>query len=316
MSSREILISTASWEERFVKGTERLVAEHHFSSVLCFWFKEFDERTQEARRKFRDIVAPMEPHLVPLPMYATGEEGAPRKTPAYATVWVDIWKALENVGESCDSFVLDITTMPREALWITLDLLTEARIPGKIVYHRALAHGEWCGSEPEPPHIVPKLGGEPSLERPTSLMIVSGYDEDRSEQFIASFEPDETLIMFQDSSPTGTIDENRAKSDERHKKRFGNRGKAIKLRGVNCYTPDWGFALMMAAAREVGRNSNLILASLGPKTSAVSLYRVHCNLAESCLIYAPCRNYNPEYSEGIGVTYTLDWRPDQLMVKG
>jgi hypothetical protein len=95
-------------------------------------------------------------------------------------------------------------------------LLTEAGKPGKIVYHRANKHGAWCGCEPDRPHIVPKLGGIPSLDGPTKLLILSGYDEDRSEQLIASFEPDQTLILYQE----GLHEENREKNEKKGSSRF------------------------------------------------------------------------------------------------
>ncbi|WP_438482527.1 hypothetical protein [Oleiharenicola lentus] len=312
MNARKLFITAASWEPRFLLGADRVLKDHQFNKVLCLWFTEFGDRTLDARMSLGAKVGNAELSLVELPMYSVSGESGRRRTPAYVTVWRQIRLALADPARDFDSFVLDITTMPREALWITLDLLTEAGLPGTIVYHRAKKHGDWCGSEPELPHIVPKLGGLPTLDLPTRLMIVSGYDEDRSEQFIVSFEPSETLILFQDS-PAGTRDENRAKNEERHKTRFGKRDKTISLHGVSCYSADWGFEQMMGAAIKIGLGANLILASLGPKTSAVSLYRVHRNLVESCLIYAPCRNYNPEYSEGIGETLTLEWDSNQVL---
>jgi hypothetical protein len=307
----EIFITAASWEPRFIEGAKRVFEPGKFSEIICFLFQEYIDRTLDNKLLFGQLTAPLKPQYVLLPMYSTDGGEGKRRTPAYVTVWHEIRKAL--IKPEFTSFVLDITTMPRETLWITLDLLTEAGIPGKIIYHRAAAHGDWCGTEPETPHIVPKLGGLPILDRPTKLMIISGYDEDRSEQFIAAYEPRETVILFQDF-PTGTNEENRVKNEERHKKRFGTHSKTVSLQGVDFYENDWGFKKTLHAAKEIGAQSNLILASLGPKTSAISLYRVHRNLPESCLIYAPCKNYNPDYSKGIGEMLSIDWQPEQLLV--
>jgi len=313
MNTGKLLISTASWEPRFLAGVRRILDQEQVAGALCFWFSEYGTRTAEAREEFAKLLSPRPTHFIELPMYLTESRLGGHSIPAYVVVWREINKAIMEWMGNYGSFILDITTMPREAMWMALDLLTEAAIAGKLVYHRAAEHGDWCGAEPEQPHIVPKLGGLPALNLPTRLMIVSGYDEDRSEQFIGSYEPCETVILFQEFV-SGTHEENREKNEMRHRRRFGDRGRAIRFKGVNCYGPDWGFAQILAEAREFGKCSNLILASLGPKTSAISVYRVLRSLPEACLIYAPCRSYNLEYSKGIGETLALDWpRADQLM---
>jgi len=237
--------------------------------------------------------------------------GSERPIPSYVNTWVTIHEMLAEALPRMDSCVFDITTMPREALWITPDLLTEAGLPGKIFYHRANNHGDWCGCEPDRPHIVPKPGGVPSLDGPTKLLILSGYDEDRSEQLIASFEPDETLILYQE----GLHEENRLKNEKKHRLSFINR-QTIGFDSIDCYAPDWGFARVQKIVSKFAPDSNLILASLGPKTSAVSLYRLQRHFPKSGLIYSPCKDYNVDYSKGIGDTLTIDWIPKQVLPQG
>jgi len=226
-------------------------------------------------------------------------------------VWKHVRQVIDHLREVSDSFVLDISTMPRELLWITLDLLDDAGLPGRIVYHRAEKHGDWCGTDPGRPHIVPKLGGLAVLDYPTHLLVVSGYDGDRSEQFISSFEPRRSVILYQEF-PNGINEENREKNEGRHRARFGNRGASIDLRGINCYDSDWGFSQIFETATQLSSSANLILASLGPKTSAVALYRVHRKLEASSLVYAPCRDYNKAYSTGLRESLWLEWDPSNI----
>lgn len=312
--TRQIFITTASWENRFIEGAKRVLHEKKPAFVLCYWFQEFGDRTAQARSQLEQIADGRDVRFVSLPMYSSQRSAEGREVPSYVNVWKTIRRTIDECRGQFESFVLDITTMPRESLWIILDLLTDMEVPGEIVYHRAEGHGDWCGSEPEHPHIVPKLGGLPSLEWPSKLLIVSGYDEDRSEQFIASYEPNETLILFQEFSE-GFHPENKEKNERKHRLRLGDRGKGISFKGVNCYQEDWGFEQILTAASEFAQNANLIMASLGPKTCAVSLYRVHRHLRESSLIYAACKNYNKDYSLGISTTLSLSWDPSNLFAK-
>lgn len=313
MKNNTILITTASWEPRFILGAERIFGGNEIQSCLCFWFEEFGDRTLDARNSLEDKAQDVNCEFVSLLMYSAEVSESGRKIPAFATNWKRIKTALDKARLNADSFVLDITTMPREALLIVLDLLTEAGLAGKILYHRATGYGEWCSSEPDRPHIVPKLGGLPSLKYSTRLMIISGYDEDRSEQFVASYEPSGTMILFQEFTKGANL-ENESKNEMKHKLRFQNRNEGIEMAGVNCYNDDWGFSEIYTVAKNFGKDANLILASLGPKTSAVSLYRVHRNLEQSSLVYAPCKNYSEHYSFGIEATLSLDWNPKELLV--
>jgi hypothetical protein len=102
---------------------------------------------------------------------------------------------------------------------------------------------------------------------------------------------------------------------KKHRLRFNNR-QTIGFDSVDCYGPDWGFARVEKIVSNFASDSNLILASLGPKTSAVSLYRLQRHFPKSGLIYSPCKDYNIACSEGIGDTLTIDWIPEEMIPHG
>ena len=301
MNKNVLYIVTASWEGRFLEGARRVVKENNCTNALCFWFEDYEARTAEARKIFKQEFASLNPKLEKLRLL--GAEGSPSGN---ADLWRRIFEVLAEHLPRADSFVFDITTTPRVALWIILDLLTEAKIPGIVYYHQAVKHGPWCGCEPDRPHVVPKLGGISGLDKPTKLLIVTGFDEDRSEHFINYFEPTETLILLQEKF-LKEAERNR----EPHLKRFEGR-HGIKLITTNSYTPDWGFASLKSVALEFGRDANLVLASVGPKPSAISLYRLHRIMPHSSMVYSPCREYNEEYSTGIGESMRLTWNPSDF----
>ena len=45
------------------------------------------------------------------------------------------------------------------------------------------------------------------------------------------------------------------------------------------------------------------VSSLGPKLSAISVYKTFLKHPEIALTYIPCREYNENYCEGIGDSY-------------
>lgn len=303
MSKNKLFITIASWEPRFLLGAKRILDEDNPTSVLYFWFEEYGERTANARSLMDQMVTELPSQVVRLNWGPVTDEVGNKPIMAHASVWKTVYKALEEALNIGDEFILDITTMPRESIWIILDILADRGHKGVVKYHRAAGHGDWCGCEPGAPHIVPKLGGLPDSDFPTKLLIVAGYDQDRSEQFIAHYEPIETLILCQD----GVNAENMQKNIERHKARFGNRGSSVKLQVVDCYSNDWGYSQILTIASEFGAGANLLMASLGPKTSAVALYRAHRELECTSLVYAPCGDYNANYSVGISDSLSIEW---------
>jgi hypothetical protein len=46
-----------------------------------------------------------------------------------------------------------------------------------------------------------------------------------------------------------------------------------------------------------------VVSSLGPKLSAISVYKTFLKHPEIALTYIPCREYNENYCEGIGDSY-------------
>lgn len=302
-----LFITTASWEPRFLDGARRILKEGHATAVLCFWFDDYSERTTEARALFAKEFDGMQPVFRKLRLVPHADETGNSPSSSRADVWRGIFEAFSEVIIGKERFILDITTTPREALWIILDLLTEAGLPGEIVYHRAESHGDWCGGEPERPHIVPKLGGISEIDKSTKLFVLTGFDQDRCEHFISYFEPQSTVIALQIGSPKEDVPKNQMQ----HIAKFSGR-HGIELIEMNSYSDDWGFNFIAAATADMRKDSNLVLASLGPKTSAVALYRLHRTIVNSALVYSPCREYNPNYSQGIKETLRLNWNPQEV----
>jgi hypothetical protein len=304
---KRLFIVTASWESRFLEGARRSLEKYDCSDVLCFWFSEFAERTAEARGEFKEQFGHFRLRFEELRLLP-GARGADDDSPGLeAGVWRQIFLALNETTVDVDEFVFDITTTPRETLWVVLDLLTNKGMRGNVVYHRAAAHGAWCAAEPERPHIVPKLGGISGLDCPSKLLVVSGYDTDRVEHFVAHFEPDETAVMLQEGWPDEDLDKNQRRHEERLRNVDG-----LKLYKMNSYGDDWGYSSLEAVAITLAARSNLVLASVGPKTSAVALYRIHRLIENSALVYSACREYNEEYSNGIGDSLWMAWEPGEL----
>ena len=134
----------------------------------------------------------------------------------------------------------------------------------------------------------------------SSLILTTGYDADRTQQLIRHFEPLHVVLLVQSGKQYGNQEQN----VEIHKRRLVEEQHEYKLsvREVDAYSVDHGESTINGwVADNIGR-FNIILSSLGPKLSAVAIYRIYERHPDVALCYAPSKEFNSEYSCGIGAT--------------
>ena len=69
---------------------------------------------------------------------------------------------------------------------------------------------------------------------------------------------------------------------------------------LDSYNGDHGFINILSLVTPLLKDHNVVMSSLGPKPSAIALYQIHQRFPMIGLAYAPSREFNPEYSAGIG----------------
>ena len=286
MTSAPILITYASWEDRFREGSLRLIREHTPQKVLMYFFDGYVDMSKENRKKVAEFCQARRIRLLDRELRVTDK----------ASDSAANWKALrdtvlENVPEKSE-VIVDFSTMPREIIWTMFWLLDLRQTIIHYVYHRPQDYGEWLSRDPQRPRLVYKMSGLSKLGARTILMVLAGYDVDRVRQLKLFFEPAITLLGVQEP------DRDTARMEE-HAKRFGS-DPTVELFKLNAFAEDHGQSAVEAQVKPHIASHNVIMSSLGPKLSAVSLYRIHRMYPEIGLAYAPSREFNKEYSTGIG----------------
>jgi hypothetical protein len=127
------------------------------------------------------------------------------------------------------------------------------------------------------------------------LLLLTGFDPDRAAQLIQFFEPRKVVMGLQ----SGTQFDNQIRNVERAKRLL--EGKAgVRSFDLDAFSPDHGLSAIEGALGEELAIFNVVATSLGPKPSAVALYRLQRNHPEVALAYVPSREFSMSYSEGIG----------------
>jgi hypothetical protein len=113
---------------------------------------------------------------------------------------------------------------------------------------------------------------------------------------IRFFEPQYTFLGLQGGDQLSNQELNVSK----YKNEFEKRERTIELFDIDSYESDHGFDAIKRILSTNIDNSNIVMGSLGPKLSAISLYKLHKIYPQTSLAYAPSNEYNRRYSYGIG----------------
>lgn len=285
MGETELLITVASWEQRFLLGLKGLVAESHPRNLLVYHFEEYDEYSAENRRIVDQLCKDSGVSLESF----SGSFRDPVKT------WRTIYDTLKLDKLDGKTVVIDFTTMPRETLWTLLNLLEGSSAAISYVYHRPERYNDnWLSRDPGKPRLVYKLAGEAKLGARTLLLVLTGYDPERVAQLVRFFDPHHTLLGIQ----TGEQYHNQSMNVSKY--RQYERQPGFTIFGLDAYSGDHGFMAIEHQLKSYLQGYNIVMSSLGPKPSAIALYRLKREYPQTALAYAPSNEFNREYSYGIG----------------
>ena len=290
-----VLVAFASWEDRFVQGVRRDLNEIACAQVLVFYFSSYCDQTEHARAEIR-------------------RECEERKL-SYEEVKLDSDLPHDNLHhldaaildlDASLPVVVDISTMPREVIWHVFWLCEYRAGPLHYRYYSPLHYSsDWLSRDPGRPRLVHKLSGIALPQLKTVLLLAAGYDIQRVSQLIRFFEPSKLLLALQTDSP---FPDNKPIM-ERYAKELGGGGRCETF-PIDAFQKDHGYDAFEEQLQDIVGEYNVILGSLGPKLSAVSLYRIRQRWPQVALVYAPANEFNMDYSRGIRTLFEGTVKPE------
>jgi hypothetical protein len=285
MAKTDAIVAVAGWEDRFALGVERDAERYRPSEAVVICFDEYSEVTADARRQVAALLG------------SAGCSYSELKVPREP---VEVWRRCRDVffdrRWSSKSVLVDITTMPREVIYWSISFLLGVGAMVRYVYHLPGQYSaDWVSRDTDQPRLVYQHSGISEFGKDTCLLLISGFDTDRAAQLLQFFEPRAVLVGVQSGGQFDNQSKNLAAN-----RALLERRTDVTFFPIDAYAPDHGFSSMYTAIRSRVGAYNIVAASLGPKPSAVALYRLHCLHTDIALVYAPSRQFNLRYSSGIG----------------
>lgn len=286
MTMQTEIFTVASWEPRFSLGLKRIIETNSINQLNMLYEIEYESRTNEARANIKEYANSKGILINEIEISID----RPSKT------WNTLYDVIVTKFMRPSNYIVDITTMPREVIWITIDLLLMKNKTLKYIYNRPESYNtDWLSRDPAKPRLVYKLAGEAKLGARTVLVIIAGYDVDRVKQLIRSFEPKSVLLGLQEGDQFKNVEKNIIPTENEFRKETD-----VRIFKLDAYKKDHGLDNILTIVKPLLKDYNIVMSSLGPKPSAIALYKIHQTYPTIGLAYAPSREFNPEYSYGLG----------------
>ena len=286
MDEVDLIVTVASWEPRFELGLRRLLPTLQARRLIMYHYAAYARETTSSRESVKAYCRDAGIAVSDAEIRFSDPVGT----------WGQFRTDLYEMTPTARTALVDITTMPREAVWSILFWLEAAKAKTRFAYHRPAGYGSgWLARDPDEPRFVFKLAGLPRLGKPTALVIVTGYDPDRAAQALRFYEPARVTLALQ----IGAQFENLARNAKLHRDGVfeGDRVESIEF---DAYADDQGYSALRPTVARLVKDHNVVLASFGPKPSAIALYRLQREFEECALAHIHCKEYNTDYSFGIG----------------
>lgn len=292
----DIFLVCASYESRSLAGVESLSEDYHAKKGIIYVNEEFIQGLdgQRTRKNMKQLEEQLEPHCDEV-VIAMGS-------------WLETDVQLDTLKEhltvpSTDgpTVTIDTTTFNREALLVTLTLLKLrfASVSTRLIYISAEEHGEWLSRGHRLTRNILGFSGIIYSNKPTALVVLSGFETERTLNIIENLEPTKVLLGI-GNPPTDQKFLNRTKEQQKiilnrqETENFefaaNDINKArIKLENIiDEYTPDW----------------NIVIAPMSTKLSTVGTWMAAQKHPEVQVTYCLPGRYNTEnYSTGRSEIY-------------
>lgn len=288
-----ILISYPSWEERAYKGFIKDVTEFDISSLIVLRHPSVHNATGTVEI-IDKIDSYSDNHDISVIHKDLSDNPVAR--------WNDLQQIVAEIP-ILSRIILDISTMSRNIIWTLLYFLSQRSMEITAVYYPPVSYAKgWISREPGEARLLFKHSGIIEMGKRTTLIIVTGFDAERTRQLVRQYNPQKVYLLVQ----LGTQFENdKYNIAEIHQKICTDLKVDSEICKYDAYTLDAGFKVIDDTIQKA-KHDNIIMASFGPKPSAIAIYNAHIKYPQIALCYVPCKEYNIDYSCGVGDKQIID----------
>ncbi|GGG03406.1 hypothetical protein [Pontibacter amylolyticus] len=287
MNNYDSLVTVLGWEDR---SSEGILNDLRNNRILRIYALDFEKNQDTPPFKSGEIDEYCLTHHIEFNKIKIDYE-TPLKS------WKGIEGFVQGQSDIGTKVLLNITTMPRETIWSLLFFLRQSKAAQiDYVYYKPQKYSnKWLSKEPCKPRLLFKHSGITELGKPTALIILTGFDADRTRQLINFYEPSLTVLGIQIGDQFDNLNRNDKKMHI--EKCMGV--TSFSEFNIDAYSEDHGLEVLRKEVKKL-KKFNIIISSLGPKLSAIAIYKLFLEFPQIAISYVSSKHYNSDYSEGTG----------------
>lgn len=277
----KILVLVASWDSRFLAGARTTIEAGGLTAVHCISSLRYSSHTQGDRDQLDQIC---EGHGVEI-LHAKIDFDDQVETLSGISGWLE----LSGISAQ-DDVIFDISTCPRNVLWLMLSCLKAKISDCSIRYFPAMSYDSWFTNDEGDPRLIFNNSGVMYPDLPTCLVMMCGPEIGRAEKMFYRFEPRRAIIIRDIHAPDYGVVANISQP----------MGAAIQEVIIdNKDISDSNVQRVVDLIAPLSAEFNVVCSSFGPKLGAVILYKAAQKLDEMALSYLPSGIHNMVPSSGM-----------------
>jgi hypothetical protein len=286
MKKNYTLITVLGWEQRFIDGSKQIFNNYDIKNVILISFTDYYhmKNMHENLSNFESLLLEKKVESENIKLEYENS--------------VQNWQILDTYFENYNphnNILLNFTNIPRETIWALLFFLRNKVNELSYIYYKPESYDNSNGGltkNHKNPRLLFKHSGIFDINKKLAIIIFTGFDQKRMDLLIEYYEPSKIIYLSQDGDQFENIQRNSGLSQNTT---FEN--IEISSFEINTYDID-ETQLLLNEIINSNETLNIIIASLGPKTSAISSYGAYFKNRKIGLTYVPAREYSGEYSRG------------------
>lgn len=285
MENSLTLFSVLGWEERFVLGTYQILENYKISNVYLVCFADYSQmkNMKENKQKIIDILITKGIELTILELNYDNS--------------ISNWHKLDDFFKTSifKNVLLNITTFPRETIWMFLYFLRLHEVGVRYIYYKPLSYDNSEGGltkNHKSPRLLFKHSGVFDINKKLVIFLITGFDTQRMDLIIEHYEPDKVVYLSQEGEQFENMKRNSGIFPKTAYKNIIEENLAINCYEINQLHEE------LKKLTDSHKEYNIIISSQGPKTSAISTYLVYLDNNNLALSYVPAREFSGDYSSG------------------
>lgn len=285
MNNNITLFTVLGWEERFLSSINHILEHNKIDNIYLICFTDY-MHMNNMNKNLKAIKDLSEEKNINFSIIELEYEDS-----------ISNWKKLDiffNTHEICE-VIINITTFPRETIWTFLFFL-RFRVPCiKYIYYKPESYDKseaGLTKNHKSPRLLFKHSGIFDIDKKLVIFIITGFDHKRTDLLIEYYEPSKVVYLSQNGEQFENMKRNCGICPKTAYENID-----IDNIAIDCYDIDKSSETLNMLI-DNHSDYNIIITSLGPKTSAISTYLAYLKNNNIALAYVPAKEFSGEYSLG------------------